>query len=420
MGKSAVVIGGSLAGLMHGIMLGRHGYDVTILELEDSAHVREGFDAGIRAGPHVLNFLSKYDRTGRKFDIPATGPQFIKKSGDMLFASKTAQAMSSWGLLMSILRANFDGSSSKAVPNPPKFGDDVPKGTFKHGARVISVEEMEDNVRVEFEDTVIEKTSSILGDLVIVADGANSSIRRSLVPGIVRQYAGYVSWRGTIKEDQVPVEHRKFFQHSVLYHFMDRSIVVGYVIPTDDGDLEEGKRLYNFVWYTNLPEDSPQYNRTMTDKDGKLHHGTVPRGSVRPDVWEVQRQVAKRTMPPFLATVVENTPAPFVTKVHNASSTKAVFFHDKLFIVGDALFGLRPHIGEATNQAAYHCELMEEVVQGKLAPIQWEHQVLRWGHAKQMLSIAFGALALGTKVELAYAGLQYLFLLIRQRLGYSS
>jgi hypothetical protein len=191
-----------------------------------------------------------------------------------------------------------------------------------------------------------------------------------------------------------------------------------YVIPTDDGDLEEGKRLYNFVWYTNLPEGSPEFRRTMTDKDGKLHHGTVPRGSVRANVWESQLQLAKRTMPPFLAAVVENTPVPFVTKVHNASSTEAVFFDDKVFVVGDALFALRPHIGEATNQAAYHCVLMEEVIEGRLSPTQWQHQVLRWGHAKQMLSIAFGTLALGTKVELARAAFQYLFLLVRQRLGY--
>jgi 2-polyprenyl-6-methoxyphenol hydroxylase-like FAD-dependent oxidoreductase len=212
---------------MHGIMLTRHGYDVTILELEDAANVREGFDAGIRAGPHVLNFLNKYDRTGRKFDIPATGPQFIKKSGDMLFASKTAQAMTSWGLLMGILRANFDGLSSKAVPNPPIFGDDAPKGTFKNGARVTCLEKTEERVQVHFQDTASEKTMSLLGDLIIVADGSNSSIRGMLMPGVSRKYAGYVSWRGTVREDRIPEEHRRFFKSSVLYHFMNRSIVVG-------------------------------------------------------------------------------------------------------------------------------------------------------------------------------------------------
>ena len=59
--------------------------------------------------------------------------------------------------------------------------------------------------------------------------------------------------------------------------------------------------------------------------------------------------------------MLEKTKSPFVTKVYDISSTKASFYGGKVFLVGDALFTLRPNVGMGTTHAAYDCEMLEQV-----------------------------------------------------------
>jgi hypothetical protein len=74
----------------------------------------------------------------------------------------------------------------------------------------------------------------------------------------------------------------------------------------------------------------------FTDTQGTLHQGTVPRGLVRSEAWEQQKKLAEKVLPEGLATIVKSTRAPFITKVYDVTSTKATFFDDKLFLMGDA------------------------------------------------------------------------------------
>jgi hypothetical protein len=73
-------------------------------------------------------------------------------------------------------------------------------------------------------------------------------------------------------------------------------------------------------------------------------------------------------LPPCIAALVELTPSPFVTNIYDTASTKTVLFGNKLLIVGDALVAFRPHIALSTNQAAYQCQLLEKVMDGKMLP----------------------------------------------------
>jgi hypothetical protein len=158
----------------------------------------------------------------------------------------------------------------------------------------------------------------------------------------------------------------------------------------------------------------------MTDINGKMHYGTVPRGLINPDVWERKRAFGMSKFPPCIAALVEHTPSPFVTKIYDTASTKAVFFGNKLFIVGDALVAFRPHIALSTNQAAHHCQLLEKVMDGKMPPREWEHAVLRYGNAKRMLSVVVGTFGVGTRMALMWILCKYILLLVRQRFGFLS
>jgi 2-polyprenyl-6-methoxyphenol hydroxylase-like FAD-dependent oxidoreductase len=56
----------------------------------------------------------------------------------------------------------------------------------------------------------MDGTGCIEANIVIGADGASSTVRRLLLPEVDRTYAGYVAWRGTVKESLLPEETRAF------------------------------------------------------------------------------------------------------------------------------------------------------------------------------------------------------------------
>lgn len=42
-----------------------------------------------------------------------------------------------------------------------------------------------------------------------------------------------------------------------------------YTIPRENGSLEEGKRLLNYIWYTNIAGESSELQEAMTDTTGR-------------------------------------------------------------------------------------------------------------------------------------------------------
>jgi hypothetical protein len=155
----------------------------------------------------------------------------------------------------------------------------------------------------------------------------------------------------------------------------------------------------------------------FTDTQGTLHQVTVPRGLVRSEAWEQQKKLAEKVLPEGLAIIVKSTRAPFITKMYDVTSTKATFFDDKLFLVGDAQITLRPNVGMSTTHAAYDCNELEKVMEGRLTPEQWESSVLRWGAAQCRFAMAVSAYGLGTKLATLGNALSWVGLLIGQKTG---
>lgn len=191
-------IGGSLAGLMHGIMLKKRGFIVTMLEQEASG-LRQNQDAGMMIRGEVQTILNGFDRVKQEFCVPADGPQFnLDKNEVPRFKYQKRGQLTNWNSLHCILRANFDGTTSKIVTEAPKSDDGDGRVQFRNGARVTDVKDAGEKVRLQFEDTINHTTETMEADAVIAADGANSTIRRILMPEVKRQYAGFVTWRGTV------------------------------------------------------------------------------------------------------------------------------------------------------------------------------------------------------------------------------
>nr|QJQ82455.1 BisA [Biscogniauxia sp.] len=383
--KNVIVIGGSLSGLMHGLMLHRLGSTVRILEQSPADTPR-------------------FDRVSEiPLGIASVQLQSLDQKGKVHPFLRVNRIMSSWDALYFRLRANFDMRASDYVPYPralePPLADEDGEAAqlrarYEVGKQVVGVEHLETGqVTVRYKDLADGgKDGEALADLVIGADGPNSVVRRTfLEPGQAeRMYSGYVAWRGVVPETQVTKETRDVFRANITYSILkgEGGHVIVYNIPGAGGSIEPGERVLNFCWYTNVPLSS--LDEIMTDVDGKRHHTNLPPGKVRAAVWEKQKAYAKMLFARPYLEVIEKINLPFLHQITDYCSPRASFARGRVIIVGDALTLLRPHIAFSTNQAAYHTLLTERLVTGELTAEEWEYQVTTAAYLHWRRSVWFG------------------------------
>jgi 2-polyprenyl-6-methoxyphenol hydroxylase-like FAD-dependent oxidoreductase len=218
-------IGGSIAGLMSGIMLKHHGYNVTILEKVTSPF-REGYDAGIKIGPEVQEFLDKHDRVKREMVVVCSPGTLIDVSGKPRAQRGQTITNTSWGLLINVLRANFDGLTSNAVPIVPEPQETDGKGTFRLGACATGIDMDDGKVNVHIDNAKSGTTETLTAGVVIVADGSNSAMRAILLPNVQREYAGYMCWRGTVREEEVDEKWNDIYSDKATFQLMHQTYLL--------------------------------------------------------------------------------------------------------------------------------------------------------------------------------------------------
>ncbi|KAL2020573.1 hypothetical protein VTK56DRAFT_8161 [Thermocarpiscus australiensis] len=423
--QSVVIVGGSLAGLMHGLYLKRHGSNVVILE-KDPSSVRSSHQAGIAFGPAVEEFLLKYDATGVQSCTPPVAVRIAyRKHQNFKELNVMRRHLTSWGLLYRILRANFDGLASEAVPNPPAAKEGDGTAEYRAGKTVTKLEYHDGAVTVGYvgQDG---KEDTITADLVIGADGVHSTVRSLVGAPTTKEYSGYVAWRGTVSEQDVSPETARYFSSRTTLNFLKGTYLVCYIIPPDSGTFAPGTRLINWVWYSNAPSSTspgssssstPSLTEVLTSTTGHVHANTVPAGLVRPEIWRRQLAgVLPRLAPPFAELLVA-TREPFVTKVNDALCERAVFCGGRVLLVGDALAAFRPHFAVATEQAARHCLALEEVWEGRMGLGRWEDEVTRYGKRMWLASRVLGVFGVGGWWEFLRVLFVYVVFLVRLKLG---
>lgn len=105
-GPSALVIGGSLAGLAAGLELKAAGLRVSIHER--SKRVLDDRGAGIVMQPETVQLLSeRCGLRGEQMGVWLRYRQYLGKGGTPEFHQPMAQQMTSWGLLYRAMRAAF-------------------------------------------------------------------------------------------------------------------------------------------------------------------------------------------------------------------------------------------------------------------------------------------------------------------------
>lgn len=161
----------------------------------------------------------------------------------------------------------------------------------------------------------------------------------------------------------------------------------------------------------------------MTDVQGHHHRTTIPKGKIRPSVWQPQLTQAQRILNPTLVSLVEKISAPFVSVVSSIAAPRATFFNNRLFLVGDALCQTQPNIGMGTTLGAYAVTtLVNQVISptnGK-PPLdsenvaEWETKVLQECEITRCRSVAFASWYLNSWPKIAVYYLRYYFKLYWQ------
>ncbi|KAF1961943.1 FAD/NAD(P)-binding domain-containing protein [Byssothecium circinans] len=391
-----IIVGGSLGGLATALALKAlpHHHNIIILE-RNPTPLLHNQGAGIVAGGDTLRFFQRYDRCNRDLAVSSQRRQYLNNDGDIVHKEDMVQNMTSWDLAYFILRANVDGVESAYCKAPTKQEEEG-GGAVKHlhGHKVTGVEGRGDKVCVAF--TIKDgKEGTMEADLLIGADGPSSTIRSLFAPDVQRTYTGYVALRGTVPEDDVTPRTREAFSERFTFFHTHGIQILAYLIPGENGTLEPGKRLINFVYYTNFPspsldEPSPELTELMTDVDGVLHRITMPPGKTDPKAWEKQREIAREKLPPQFAEIVRATKKPFIQAVTDVIAPTNEFLGGKVVLIGDSLAGFRPHTVASTSQAAFDAMILADMLEGKVSRKEWKKQTMAYARTIQKRGVDMG------------------------------
>ena len=116
-------------------------------------------------------------------------------------------------------------------------------------------------------------------DLLVGADGFGSTIGAQIFPKILPTYAGYIAWRGVVNEHDVSPKMLDLFSNNFTFFMGQKTHILCYLIPGQNGESTEGSRRLNWVWYVNATKGD-ELKEVLTDRNGITKEFSIPSGMV--------------------------------------------------------------------------------------------------------------------------------------------
>ena len=361
------VAGGSLGGLCAGVALRGQGAKVDIYERH--AGQMENRGAGIVVQQELTSILQRHGAP----PLPTTscrGRRYLDPDGGNGQTQSMPRHFTSWEAIYLTLRAAF------------------PDAQYRAGAALGWFEDINETVCTD-----IAGHGQISADLLICADGAQSETRRRLLPQVQPHYAGYIAWRGTVDEALAPPDLVAFFEDTFTFsEARSGGHILVYFIPGAKADASEGHRQLNWVWYVHASDD--ELKQLLTDRQGQLHHNSLPLGGATEQTIAELRASARREVHPRMAELIEATEQPFIQKIVDVVVPRTVF--GRVCLLGDAAFVVRPHTAGATAKAATDATLLADILQEAKGDIKealssFQSAQLRYGHELHQYGVALGS-----------------------------
>lgn len=362
MQRRAVVIGGSISGLLAAHLLRDIGWDAIVFERNEVKLSSRG--AGISTQVQLRDIMR---RLGVPFDdsmgIHVDRLICLDRCGNIILEEPTARTLSAWARLYSALLAK------------------LPADQYRLGMTFVRAEQKGDGVTAVFADG-----SRVCADLLIGADGVRSTVREQFLPALQPDYAGYVAWRAMIAEEQVPARGREIFG---VYTFClpEGELFLGYPVPGRNDETRIGHRAYNIVWYRPAPADTLLVE-LCTDAAGRRHGLSIPPPLIRPEVIDDVKAAARALIAPQCAAIFDAA-QPFFQPIFDLESPQIVF--GRVVLIGDAAFVARPHVGAGVTKAALDAQSLAESLRTGGDDIA----AALTRHERRQLTLGRGLVALG-------------------------
>jgi 2-polyprenyl-6-methoxyphenol hydroxylase-like FAD-dependent oxidoreductase len=320
----ALVIGGSMSGLLAGIMLHRRGWDVEIYERVESPLAGRG--AGIVAQTELMARIEALGLDTRDLGVAITTRQILDSAGRVTAAIECPQILTAWERVYRLLRDAF------------------PSDRYHRGRGLKTIEQSGKRVLARFNDG-----STAEGDVLVGADGLRSTVRQHCLPNVSPLYAGYVAWRALIPERAIPAAiHREIFE-MMTFCLPPGEQCLGYPVAGPDNELRTGQRRYNVIWYRPANE-ATELPGLLTDIDGVTYSISIPPPRIRGEPIAAMRAAAERFLAPQFRAIVRLFDEPILQPIYDLESPRLAF--GRIAILGDAAFVARPHVAAGVSKAA--------------------------------------------------------------------
>ncbi len=322
--RRALVIGGSMSGLLSGLLLRRAGWDVAIYERVGSEMAGRG--AGIVAQYELIERLRGLGLATEALGVHITTRKILDKQGRLTQEYECPQVLTAWERVYRLLRDAFPPQHYHRSRGFAGFTQDAGKVTAR------------------FSDG-----ESVVADLLVGADGIRSTVRQQAAPDVTPLYAGYSAWRALIAESAfAPEVHRELFEY-MTFTLPPGEQFLGYPVAGPDNDLRPGHRRYNVVWYRPADEQT-KLQWLLTDESGVTHAISIPPPLIRREAVAEMRADAERLLGPQFRQVVAMIDEPILQPIYDLESPHMAF--GRVAILGDAAFVARPHVAAGVSKAA--------------------------------------------------------------------